>query len=151
MEKLYADGKCKAIGVSNYTIDHLTELLEYAKVKPAVNQVEFHPYLFQKDLLQFCQSKGILLQPYSPFAKGKGQLLSDSVVLKIAEKHKRTPSQVLLAWAISHNLPAIPKSSNPVHIEENASIFFPLTGDEVIALNGLDKNWRCTWDPHGIP
>jgi len=108
-EKLHQEGKCKSIGVSNYTIHHLEELLKYCKVKPAVNQVEFHPKLFQKDLLEYCENNGIVLTAYSPFAKG--ELLDDDVIQKIANFYNKTAAQIILRWCIQHKVVVIPKAS----------------------------------------
>src|SRR5512136_2045308 len=108
MEKILADGKARAIGVSNYTIRHLDELLREAKVLPAVNQVEFSPFLFQ-------------LEPYGPLVRG--HKMDHAAVQRIAAKHGRTPAQVLLRWGIQHELVVIPKSVHRERIRENADLF----------------------------
>ncbi|EGF78392.1 hypothetical protein BATDEDRAFT_13322 [Batrachochytrium dendrobatidis JAM81] len=125
MEKLVKEGKTRAIGVSNFSISMLKDMLEYAEIKPAVNQVEVHPYLPQQELLSFCSQHGIVVTAYSPLGshKGVGSLLSDSLVLDIAQRNGKTPAQVLLSWGVQHGTQVIPKSSTPSRIEENFECF----------------------------
>jgi len=150
LEKLQNEGKCKAIGVSNYTVRHLKELLANCTIKPAVNQVEFSPKLYQKELLEFCQSNGIVVEAYSPLQKG-GNILSDDVVLQIAAKYKRTSAQVLLRWAIQHNMVVLPRSSHDGRIVENMRIFdFQLQPNDMAALDALHEDERVCWDPTNI-
>ena len=98
LEKLQKEGKIKSLGVSNYTIDHLKELLSYCKIKPMINQVEYHPWLNQSDLLEFCQKNEIILQAYSPLACGK--YFDDKIIKEISSKYKKKESQILLRWSI---------------------------------------------------
>ncbi len=150
MEKILADGKARAIGVSNYTIRHLEELLGRAKVPPAVNQVEFHPFLFQRELLELCRRQGIQLEAYAPLVQARR--LDHPVVVRIAAKHSRTPAQVLLRWGIEHEVVVIPKSVRPERIRENADVFgFSLDEEDMAALNGLDEGYRTSWDPTAVP
>ena len=150
MEALLADGKARAIGVSNYTIRHLDELLGHAKVPPAVNQVEFSPFLFQKELLGHCRHAGIQLEAYGPLVRG--HKLEHPVLRKIAGKHRRTPAQVLLRWGLQHGLVVIPKSVRPERIRENADLAgFELDAADVTALDALDEGYRTSWDPTGVP
>eukprot|EP01111_Echinosteliopsis_oligospora_P013819 TRINITY_DN5053_c0_g1_i1.p1 TRINITY_DN5053_c0_g1~~TRINITY_DN5053_c0_g1_i1.p1 ORF type:complete len:259 (+),score=47.80 TRINITY_DN5053_c0_g1_i1:84-860(+) len=121
LEELYASGKCKAIGVSNYTLDHLTQMAEYWKVKPAVNQVECHPRLTQLPLRKWCKDHSIVFEAYSSL--GVGKLLKEPQVVAIAERHGRTTAQVLLRWGLQHELVVIPKSVKAERISENAKIF----------------------------
>ena len=124
MEKLYNDGKCRAIGVSNYTISHLTELLDCADVPPTVDQVEFSPFLYQKDLLEFCQSKDIRLEAYSPLTRTKK--FNNSIIQQMAQKYQKSPAQIMIRWALQHEVIVIPKSSHRERIRENArSSIFP--------------------------
>ncbi|MEN0060953.1 MAG: aldo/keto reductase [Myxococcota bacterium] len=151
LEAIFADGQARAIGVSNYTQRHLTELLDQAKVPPAVNQVECHPFLPQTGLRAFCAAQGITVQAYSPLTKGKR--LDDPTLQSVATKHGRTAAQVLLRWGIEQNLVILPKSSNPQRIDDNAAIFdFALDESDHEALGGLadDENGRTAWDPTAI-
>ncbi len=146
METLLEEGKCRAIGVCNYTIKHLKELLNNADIVPAVNQVEFHPFLYQKALLDFCRENGIQLEAYSPFAKGRK--LNEPILASIGEHYNKTPAQVLVRWALEHRLVVIPKSSKKQRIRENADVFnFSITPEDMTVLNVLDENYRSAWDP----
>eukprot|EP00475_Leptophrys_vorax_P041073 TRINITY_DN7715_c0_g1_i4.p1 TRINITY_DN7715_c0_g1~~TRINITY_DN7715_c0_g1_i4.p1 ORF type:complete len:278 (+),score=78.79 TRINITY_DN7715_c0_g1_i4:160-993(+) len=150
LEKLVDDGKVRSIGVSNYTVDHLKELLEYCRIKPAVNQVELHPKLTQQPLIEYCNANGIVVEAYSSLAKGR--LLRDVSVVKMAEKYKKTTSQVLLRWGLQHGLVVIPKSSSDERIEENFNLFdFEISADDMQALDDMNEDWHCTWDPTDIP
>lgn len=150
LEDILADGRCRAIGVSNYTIRHLDQLLSTCRVPPAVNQVEFSPFLFQKDLLTYSEQKGIRLESYSPLTKG--QRFSDTTVSAIALHHKKSPAQVMIRWALQHDIVVIPKSAHAGRIAENADVFdFALSEDDMARLNGLDENFRTSWDPTGEP
>lgn len=145
-EKIYESGYCKSIGVSNYMIHHLEELFTYANVIPTVNQVEFSPYNYQKDLLNFCNEHNIILEAYSPLTRMKR--LNDTKVLPIAKKHKKTTAQILLRWAIQHEVIVIPKSIHKERIIENADIFdFELDNSDLQILDYLDEGYRVSWDP----
>lgn len=119
MESLVDDGLVRAIGVSNFNIKRLQNLCNFARIKPAVNQVELHPYLPQEKLLSFCRSKNIVLQAYSPLgstpkiSSGRPRVIEDPTILRIAEKHSCTAAQVLLGWGLSRGTPVIPKTTNP--------------------------------------
>ena len=146
MEKLYNDGKCRAIGVSNYTISHLTELLDCADVPPTVDQVEFSPFLYQKDLLEFCQSKDIRLEAYSPLTRTKK--FNNSIIQQMAQKYKKSPAQIMIRWALQHEVIVIPKSSHRERIRENARVFdFSISEEDMKTLNGLNQNYHVSWDP----
>lgn len=147
LEKLYSDGKVRAIGVSNFLIPHLEELLKGAKVVPAVNQVEYHPWLSQQELHDFCKSKGIQLVAWSPLARARK--LDDPVIQRIAEKHGKTPAQVILRWDIQMGIVTIPKSVTPERIRENKNIFdFSLTEDDMKQLLACNEEKRFGSDPH---
>ena len=149
MERLRAEGKARAIGVSNYTVRHLEELLAAASEPPAVNQVEFHPFLFQCELLAFCERHGIRLEGYAPLVKG--QRMEHPVVAGIAREHARTPAQVLVRWSLEHGVITIPKSVHPERILENADVFsFALSAADMRALDGLDEGLRTSWDPTDV-
>lgn len=150
MEQILADGKARAIGVSNYTIRHLDELLDHAKVPPAVNQVEFSPFLFQKDLLGHCRRHGIQLEAYGPLVRA--HKMEHPALQRLAEKHRRTPAQILLRWGVQHDLVVIPKSVRPERIRENADLFgFELDAADMAVLDALDEGYRTSWDPTGVP
>ncbi len=148
--KILESGRARAIGVSNYTVRHLKELLGRSDVVPAVNQVEFSPFLYQRDLLEFCRKTLIQIEAYAPLTAG--QRLHDPRITAIAQKHGRTNAQVLLRWAIQHGLIIIPKSVRPDRIAENARIFdFELTNEEIFKLDGLHDGFRSSWDPTAVP
>jgi diketogulonate reductase-like aldo/keto reductase len=150
LEKVLESGRARAIGVSNYTERHLQELLGTASVVPAVDQVEFSPFLYQRELLGFCRKQGIQVEAYAPLTAGLR--LRDARITAIAEKHGRTNAQILLRWAIQHGLIVIPKSRRADRIRENAGIFdFTLTGREVSALDGLQEGFRSSWNPTAVP
>lgn len=142
LEKLYKDGKVKAIGVCNFDIDHLQRLLDECDVKPAVNQVECHPYLAQNELKDFCRDNGILVEAWSPLMQG-GEVLKNEDVQSIAKKHGKTPAQVIIRWHLQNDTVVIPKSVTPSRIEENFDVFdFELTADDMAAINKLDRGER---------
>ena len=146
MEKLYAQGKARAIGVSNFLVHHLEDLLAGAAVVPAVNQVEFHPFLLQRDLLEFGRAHGIRHEAWSPLTRGK--MLSHPVIGELARKHGRTNAQVLLRWHLQREVVAIPKSVHRERIEENSKVFdFQLSPEDMAALDALDNGTRIGPDP----
>uniref|UniRef100_G3Q8E8 Zgc:101765 n=1 Tax=Gasterosteus aculeatus aculeatus TaxID=481459 RepID=G3Q8E8_GASAC len=134
LEELHAQGKLKAIGVSNYTPAHMRELMQSCKVPPAVLQVEYH---IQTEVRKVCEEYGVCFQAYSSL--GKGNLITDPVVLEVAKNCERTPGQVLLRWAVQQGVPVIPKSSNPERIKDNGRIFdFTLSDADMDKLSALD-------------
>jgi len=142
LEKLLEEGKTRAIGVSNYTIRHLTEHLEHFSIIPAVNQVEFSPFLYQKDLLDFCKSHNVLLEAYSPLTKG-GKL-NNQTLIKIGKEYMKSPAQILIRWGLQHNIVQIPRSSNKDHIYENANVFdFQIRDDDMQTLDSLNEDFRA--------
>ncbi|HWP23700.1 MAG TPA: aldo/keto reductase [Candidatus Binatia bacterium] len=173
LEKMKRQEKALSIGVSNFTIGHLTELLAQTEIVPAINQVEFHPYLYQRELLEFCAARGIALEAYCPLTQG--QRLNDPKLLAIAKKYPgpsmpparrqtalwfrrsasaetRSPAQILIRWAIQHNLVVIPKSAHPDRIRENAQVFdFEIAAEDMQALDGFNENLRTCWDPTHAP
>jgi diketogulonate reductase-like aldo/keto reductase len=150
MEKVLADGKARAIGVSNYTVRHLDELLARAKVPPAVNQVEFSPFLHQRALLAHCRKHGIQLEAYGPLVRG--HRMDHPALVAIGREHGRTPAQVLLRWGLQHDLVVIPKSVRPERIRENADVYgFSLDAEEMAKLDALDEGYRTSWDPTDAP
>lgn len=150
LEQIHEDGRTRAIGVSNYTVTHLEELLGQCKTPPAVDQVEFSPFLYQRELLEFCRSHDIRLEAYSPLTKGLK--LGDERLVSLAEKYGRSVAQIMIRWALQHDLVVIPKSANKGRIEENAAVFeFELSGDDMSYLDGLHENLHTTWDPTEAP
>jgi diketogulonate reductase-like aldo/keto reductase len=146
MEEIYGSGRAKSVGVSNFMIPHLEKILADCQVVPAVNQVEFHPYLFQEDLLAYCRDHEIQLEAWSPLMKGR--IIDDPTLLSIAEKHHKTPAQVSLRWVLQHQVVAIPKSVHPNRIAENAGVFdFSLSEEDMSTLDGLGADGRVGPDP----
>jgi diketogulonate reductase-like aldo/keto reductase len=146
-EKLYADGRVRAIGVSNFQPAHLERILDTGGTVPAVNQIELHPYLQQAELRAFHSKHEIATEAWSPLAKG-GNLLSEPTIVTLAEKHGRTPAQVVLRWHLQLGNVVIPKSVTPSRIRENIDVFsFALTDDEVASLSTLDRGERTGPDP----
>jgi methylglyoxal/glyoxal reductase len=144
------EGRCRSVGVSNFTIEHLEEVIQASDVVPAVNQVELHPFLFQRELMDYCRGHGIQVQAYSPLARANH--LDDPALLALAQAHRRSVAQVMLRWSLQHGLSAIPKSTTPERIRENASIFdFELSSAEMARLDSLGSGSRVAWDPTSVP
>jgi diketogulonate reductase-like aldo/keto reductase len=149
LQEIRRRGGCRSIGVSNYTVAHLEELLRGSDAVPANNQVEFSPFLYQKKLLDYCAARGISLTAYCQLTHG--DKLHHRAVAAIARKHGRTGAQVLLRWALQHNVVVIPKSARPQRIEENAALFdFELDQADMAHLDALDEGYRTSWDPTRI-
>ena len=150
LETLLEGGKCRAIGVSNYMIWHLDELLKNSSAIPAVNQVEFNPYLYLKELHEFCNSHKIVLESYSPLTKG--YKLDDPKLGELASKYSRTPAQILIRWALQKGVVVIPKSARKERILENAAVFdFEITPEDMKLLDSFNQNLRTSWDPSTVP
>jgi methylglyoxal/glyoxal reductase len=146
LEQIFADGRARAIGVSNFLRPHLVELLRDAKVVPAVNQIEVSPFLQHRDARAFCKENGIVVEAYSPLTRG--ERLSDRSVVEVAREAKRTPAQVLLRWSIQRGLVPLPKSTTPARIVENARLFdFELTPPQMARLDALEEGLATGWDP----
>ncbi|GIN40938.1 MULTISPECIES: aldo/keto reductase [Heyndrickxia] len=142
LEKLYKDGRVKAIGVCNFDIEHLERILNECEIKPVLNQVECHPYLIQSELKEFCAKHDIFVEAWSPLQQG-GEVLNNESVKKIAETHGKTPAQVVLRWHLQNNTIVIPKSVTPSRIEENFNVFdFELSTNEMEEINKLNRNER---------
>ena len=158
LETLLADGKVRAIGVSNFMPDHLGRLLEATSVVPAVNQIEVHPYFRQADLLAFDAEHGIVSQAWSPIGGitfyrdgSRGSTLQDPVIGEIASAHGKTPAQVMLRWHLQQGRQAIPKSVTPSRIAENFDVFdFKLTADQLTSIDALDTGVRGGPEPEQI-
>lgn len=150
LEKIKAAGGARNIGVSNYTIRHLEEMKSYAHEMPVVNQVELHVFLQQPELLEYCRTHDIAVEAYSPLAHGKN--MTDVTLRDIAEKHHKSPAQIMLRWCIQKDLIILPKSTTPTRIVENINIFdFELDDSYMKTLATLNKNLRTCWDPTYVP
>ncbi|ART75551.1 aldo/keto reductase [Sutcliffiella horikoshii] len=146
LEKLYKDGRVRAIGVSNFQIHHLQDILDVAEVKPMVNQVEYHPKLSQVELLNFCKENGIQMEAWSPLMQG--QLLDNDVLKEIADAHNKSVAQVILRWDLQNGVVTIPKSVKEHRIKENADIFdFELSAEEMQKIHALNEDKRVGPDP----
>jgi diketogulonate reductase-like aldo/keto reductase len=150
LEEIQAAGQAKSIGVSNYTVRHLQEMKGYAKVKPAVNQVELHVFLQQPELLEYCRSEGIAVEAYSPLAHAQAN--DNEVIQKIADKHGKSYAQVMLRWCLQQDLIILPKSKTPSRIRENIDVFdFELDADDMAQLKEQDRDLRTCWSPVHVP
>lgn len=146
MEQLHADGRVRAIGVSNFHVAHLTRLLDNADVPPAINQIELHPYLPQAELRAFHAEHGIVTEAWSPLAQGA--LLAESAITGLAAKYAKTPAQVVLRWHLQLGTVVIPKSVTESRIKENFDVFdFELADDDLLVLAELDNGRRVGPDP----
>src|SRR3989344_4989845 len=146
MEDILTGGNVKSIGVSNYTVKHLEELLKDAAVNPAVSQVELHVYLQQPELVEFCKQKGIALEAYSPLAHGEN--LGNAELQKIAQEHNKSVPQIMLRWCIEQGFIILPKSVHKERIQENIDVFdFALDKQDMSIITSLNTNLRTCWDP----
>lgn len=146
LEKIKKEGKAKSIGVSNFMVTHLKELLNETDIIPAMNQVEYHPFLQDTKLKEYCEKNGILLEAYSPLAHG--QKLEDERVTKLAKKYNKSNAQILIRWSLQSGNVVIPKSKNPIRIKENADVFdFTLSQDDMKEISNWNENFRTCWDP----
>ncbi|PGE85237.1 aldo/keto reductase [Bacillus pseudomycoides] len=146
LEKLYKEGRVRAIGVSNFQIHHLKDVMEGAEVKPMINQVEYHPRLTQKELRDFCREQGIQMEAWSPLMQG--QLLDNPALQEIADKYGKTTAQIILRWDLQNEVVTIPKSTKEHRIIQNADIFnFELTKEDMEQIDALNQNHRVGPDP----
>lgn len=160
LEKLYAEGHVRAIGVSNFMPNHLADLLRATEIVPAVNQIEIHPYFQQRQLLAINTSHGVLNQAWSPiggitfypgFGEDRKSTLEDPTLIQIANAHGKSPAQVMLRWHIQQGRSAIPKSVKPHRIAENFDVFdFELSAEELARIDALDTGHRGGPDPADI-
>lgn len=150
MEELFDSGKCRAIGMSNFTVKHFEELLAEATVVPAVNQFEFHPFNYQDDVLAYCEDKGIQFQAYSPLVRAKK--FDDPAVKSLAAKYGKSPAQILIRWALQRGVPTVPKSSARERIKANTMVFdFDIEPGDMQTLNSLNEGFRAGWYPDNWP
>jgi methylglyoxal/glyoxal reductase len=146
LETLYKQGKVKAIGVSNFQIHHLEDIIGDGEIKPMVNQVEYHPSLTQEELHEYCKQQGIQFEAWSPLKKGR--LMKDETILSLAEKYQKTPAQILLRWDLQNGVVTIPKSTKEHRIKENADIFdFSIEQEDMMLISSLNQNERTGADP----
>jgi diketogulonate reductase-like aldo/keto reductase len=150
LEEIQAGGRAKNIGVSNYTIRHLEEMKDYAKVMPVVNQVELHVFLQQPELIKYCHDNDIVVEAYSPLVRGRG--MDNKTIVSIAKKHGKSPAQVMLRFLLEQDLVILPKSVTPERIRDNIDIFdFKLDKADKQALAKLDEDMRTNWSPVHVP
>jgi diketogulonate reductase-like aldo/keto reductase len=148
---MYDEGLIKAVGVSNYTIRHLEEVMNDGRLIPMVNQVEFHPFIYdeQRELLSFCTENQIIVEAYSPLARITKD--GEAGAQTIADKHGVSLPQVFLRWCLQHGTVPLPRSKSPEHIRENIDVFdFRLDDDDMKALNTMSDGARVTWDPEDM-
>jgi diketogulonate reductase-like aldo/keto reductase len=147
MEELLQSDKCRAIGVSNFMVRHLQEMEGNSIVVPAVNQIEFNPFVFDNKVLEYCQNQNIAVEAYTPITRG--DRFKHPVIKDLSAKYERTPAQIMLRWTLQHNVIVIPKSSNPERIKENADIFdFEISDEDFEELNLLNESLRFSPDPN---
>jgi len=146
LKELVKNKSCKAIGVSNYNIKHLNELLSLSEIVPAVNQVEFNPFLYQKELYDFCRQYSIQIVAYTPIVRNRK---SNNILLQeLSKKYNKTPAQLMIRWCLQHKLPVIPRSSNRQRIIENADVFdFEISDEDMQRMNGLNEGYRTSANP----
>ena len=149
MVRLAEEGLCRSVGVSNYTIRHLDELLADSPVVPAVNQIELSPFLTRTALVDYCQSRGIVVEAYSPLARSRK--LGDARLVAMAEKYGKSTAQVALRWGLQHDFVVIPKSTNKERIFENANLFdFALSAEDMALMDSFDEDYwtiASAWNP----
>jgi 2,5-diketo-D-gluconate reductase A len=148
LEKLYADGKIRAIGVSNFTVEYLEKLLNETTIVPAVNQIELHPRMTQGRLRAYCAHNDIAIESYSPLGGTGGDLLDEPTLTKLADTYGKSPAQIVLRWHIQHGLIVIPKSVTPERIKQNIDVFdFELSDDDMTTIDHLNTDTRIGSDP----
>jgi diketogulonate reductase-like aldo/keto reductase len=146
LERLQGAGAARSIGVSNFTIRHLEQLQARSGQAPSVNQVEFHPFLYQKGLLEYCRSKDIVVEAYSPLTHAKR--LGDRRLREIGGRYSKSPAQVLIRWGLQHDMVSLPKSARAGRIVENANVFdFEISDADMGVLDSMNEDLRTCWDP----
>lgn len=148
-EKLYEDGRIRAIGLSNFLPHHVEALKKTAHIKSAVNQIEYHPGLMQKELVDYCNKEGMLVEAYSPL--GTGKMLNDPTLMAIAGKYGKSVAQLCIRWVLQNDVLPLPKSVTPSRIEDNTKVFdFEISAEDMAAINGL-PNMKTVNDPDNTP
>ncbi|WP_025116968.1 aldo/keto reductase [Lysinibacillus fusiformis] len=146
LEKIYQDGRVRSIGVSNFHVHHLENLLKETTVVPVINQIEFHPHLTQGEVRAYCTDKGIQVEAWSPLMNGA--LLEEALIQELASKYGKTPAQIVLRYDVQHNVVTIPKTMTATRMVENLDVFdFALTDGEMAQLDALNDGLRCGPDP----
>lgn len=146
MIQIYDDRKARSIGVSNYTIKHIEELMKKSPITPVVNQIEITPFLYQKELAEKCESYDIKIQAHSPLVRGTR--LNNPILKEIAEQYGKSTAQVLIRWSLEKGFIVLPKSANPERIQQNINVFdFELSTADIAYIDALDNNMRISWDP----
>ncbi len=146
LETIYATGRAKAIGVANYTLPFLNELKQYSSIEPALNQIEFTPWLFEKDTFDYCKQAGVQLQSYSPITRGIK--FSDERLLELCDKYQKTPAQIILNWNLQLGVSTIPKSVQKNRLQENFDAAnFTLDAQDVVFMNTFNDGFRICDDP----
>lgn len=152
LERLLENGKTRAIGVSNYMINHLDELLANSDVAPAINQIELHPYnyLGRREVVEYCFERNIAVEAYCPLARGSR--LDDPRIVEIADRYGKTPAQILIRWSLAHGFIVIPKSVHRDRIFSNIDVFdFDLSAEDIALIDSFNENLATTWDPTSAP
>jgi diketogulonate reductase-like aldo/keto reductase len=145
LEKIYKEERVRAIGVCNYTIRYLKELFDYSSIFPSINQVEFSPFLYQKELLDFCKQRKITVEAYCPLTRSTK--MDNPILISMGKKYNKTAAQVMLRWGLQHGIIQIPKSANKNHLYENIDIFnFVLSNEDIEHLDSLNENYRVVDD-----
>lgn len=148
MEKLYLEGKCQGIGVCNFDVETMKELLDFCRVKPVINQIERHPMFQQNEVVDFCKQNDIQIMCYSPMARKNENLVNHPVICGIASKNGVSPTQVILRWNVQNETIPIPSSSSAIHIHENYHVFdFSLSDTDMEEIDGLESGMRVRHDP----
>jgi diketogulonate reductase-like aldo/keto reductase len=140
LEKVHKEGRAKAVGISNFSVENMQDVLDNSDTVPAVNQIEFHPFIYeqQKPILEFAKQEGIAIEAYSPLSRGKN--MDNPVISEIAKKHSKTNAQVMLRWAIQHQTVPLPKSTHAERIKQNLQVFdFELSNEDIERINGLSN------------
>jgi len=146
LEKIYQDGRVRSIGVSNFHVHHLENLLKETSVVPVINQIEFHPHLTQEEVRAYCKEKGIQVEAWSPLMNGS--LLEESLIQQLASNYGKTPAQIVLRYDVQHGVVTIPKTMTPARMTENLTVFdFALAEEEMAQLDRLNDGLRCGPDP----
>lgn len=148
LEDLYIKGVCRAIGVANFKVHHLEELMKTARISPMVDQFERHPMYQERELTEYCKMHNILPEAYSPFARMDKRLFSDNRLNMVAERHGKQPTQIILRWNYQHGVVSIPKTSSPDRMIDNAAIFdFELSQEDMSLIDSMDNDMRIRYDP----
>jgi len=151
LEQLVIEKKINSIGVSNFLIPHIKDILEICKIKPVVNQIELHPLFYDKETIEFCHKENILIEAYSPFAQMNESLTKNDMINNIAKKYEVSLNQVLVRWNLQNAFIVIPKSTKKERISQNIDIDnFELTIEEMEKLNNMNNNLKVGWDPREI-